>query len=263
MRGLRILTGCLLLLAGIAGCAAIPEETSEAERPDMVSIYRQRILAQTILDPGEPVPMDFRSYAFFLFPDPNWYHRGARPILRALFREFQKFGDAVGEDNLAVWFFNSKSDPDVDRSRTFAKIFDLDPQGGPYIVYVEPRFRTPIHMLVLEKGGLLEKVVTFEGLKQVGEKPAVDRFVVDLSEIDPADAPLLLEILAGMLRDRETVDFERLRAAREEIRFSILVARMGRTSENLLKIAEHIEAECRRRGLDVEFRREPVSSGEG
>lgn len=252
-----IATAILFLTTIPAGCTVAPEA-----RDDLIPIYRQRVLASTTLDPGDPVPMEFDSYTFFLFPDWNWYRRGTRQTLKHLFYDFQKFGDAIGENNLAVWFFNAKSEPDAERSRYFAQLFSLDPEGGPYIVYAQPETVVPVKMLVREENAIIEKLLSPFELIQVGNAKLFDVFAIDLSQIRPADAPILLRVLTGMLRGGEGADFERLRAAKADLEVSVLVARLEQTSENLLRIAERIQSECRRRGIPFEFRQASFPSRE-
>jgi len=103
--------------------------------------------AQTtaILDgPGVPVRPGFKTYSLFLMCNPDWLLNDSDANVASLFSDFKVFGAAIGDDNLAVWFWKhpgvgvyspaTASAIDFPRSINFCKKWQLAPSKGPYLV---------------------------------------------------------------------------------------------------------------------------------
>jgi hypothetical protein len=91
------------------------------------------------------IPRDnYKTWSLFLVCDEKWLGSGndSAPGLYSLYLDFEKFGKAIGDDNLAVWFWKQNqtvdsklaSNIDVPRSAQFCKAYNLDPSKGPYLV---------------------------------------------------------------------------------------------------------------------------------
>ena len=88
------------------------------------------------------------------------------PLKTNLYHRFRSFGDAMGRDNLAVWFWKRRSpvsDPrlaenvDVARSAEYCGALGRAPSRGPYLVVTTsyPRVTPfPAERAVFELGGL-------------------------------------------------------------------------------------------------------------
>ena len=98
-----------------------------------------------------PIPSEhFKTWSLFLLCDPKWVQNNqADPNTGlqgygtyVLFKNFQAFGTAIGDDNLAVWFWRSNSpvntllasNVDVTRAQHFCTAYKLKPNKGPYLV---------------------------------------------------------------------------------------------------------------------------------
>ncbi len=95
-----------------------------------------------------PVSMDgtkYRSWSLFLVCNPEWLATEKVADLDDLFRTFEHFGAAIGDDNLAIWFrksnfhrtkvaVNVRDTVDLERSSKFCKAWRLPPSRGPYVV---------------------------------------------------------------------------------------------------------------------------------
>ena len=98
-----------------------------------------------------PIPSEhFKSWSLFLLCDSKWVQNNqADPNTGlpgygtyVLFKNFQSFGNAIGDDNLAVWFWRSNSpvnsllasNVDVTRAQHFCTAYKLKPNKGPYLV---------------------------------------------------------------------------------------------------------------------------------
>ncbi len=120
-----------------------------------------------LVNPTEQIPRGtFKSWSLFLVCNPDWVSPEKSSDLANLYRRFKSFGDAIGRDNLAVWFWKrrvSVSDPrlaeniDVARSAEFCGALGRAPSQGPYLVVTSayPDVAAfPKERAVFELGGL-------------------------------------------------------------------------------------------------------------
>jgi len=92
----------------------------------------------------QSIPRNFNTYSLFLVCNPQWLDAGRNSGLYDLYRQFQAFGRAIGDENAAIWFWNSngyeRSDAvlaqivDVERSVRFCQAWKLTPSEGPHLV---------------------------------------------------------------------------------------------------------------------------------
>jgi hypothetical protein len=120
----------------------------------------------TVGTAGE-IPRDgFSSWSLFLVCNPGWVNPEKSGDLANLYLSFKAFGDAIGRDNLAVWFAKKETsigDPDlarnvdVARAAEFCKALKLRPSRGPFLVITTeyPDLKQiPRDRVVYELGGL-------------------------------------------------------------------------------------------------------------
>ena len=108
----------------------------------------------------------FKTWSLFLICNPDWVAPEKSSDLANLYRRFKSFGDAIGRDNLAVWFWKrqvSVNDPrlaenvDVARSAEFCGALGRAPSQGPYLVITSayPDVTAfPAERAIFELGGL-------------------------------------------------------------------------------------------------------------
>jgi len=89
--------------------------------------------AIVIHDETKPIPRGFETYTLFLIPDEAWVSKERSADLGRLFGGFQQFGNAIGEQNLAVWFEGEETEAKIVRSRKYCDKFNLS-YLGPFIV---------------------------------------------------------------------------------------------------------------------------------
>jgi hypothetical protein len=92
----------------------------------------------------EPIPREgFTSWSLFLVCAPDWATVERSKDLASLYGRFGAFGDAIGEENVAVWFWKKKGsltdaklseNVDVARSAEFCRALKLRPSEGPFVV---------------------------------------------------------------------------------------------------------------------------------
>lgn len=92
----------------------------------------------------QAIPKNFKTYSLFLVCNPQWLDPAKNTGLLELYRQFQSFGRAIGDDHAAVWFWKSnsyeRSDAalaqivDVERSVRFCQAWKLIPSEGPHLV---------------------------------------------------------------------------------------------------------------------------------
>jgi hypothetical protein len=91
----------------------------------------------------EAIPRDdYKTWSLFLICNPRWMADDRTQDLAQLHKSFQAFGETIGRDNLAVWFWKHRydssktklDDVDLERSSAFCSAYGLPPSHGPYIV---------------------------------------------------------------------------------------------------------------------------------
>jgi hypothetical protein len=89
----------------------------------------------------EKILRGYKTWSLFLVCK-DWKTKG---YARVLYEQFEKFGDAIGDANLAVWFWKTSMatastdldhNVDVARAQKYCKQYHLDPSAGPYVVVV-------------------------------------------------------------------------------------------------------------------------------
>ena len=102
--------------------------------------------AQVAVGAKEQIKKGFKTYSLFLVCNPGWIQPrgGFDPQTMFLYRSFLNFGHAIGDDNLAVWFWTSPTgskttyaaseNVDVERSARFCQAWHLKPSEGPHLV---------------------------------------------------------------------------------------------------------------------------------
>lgn len=97
-----------------------------------------------IVEPTETIPdAPYETWSLFLVCTPDWATPERSADLANLYRRFRVFGDAIGGENLAVWFWKQETelnDPDlyekvdVARSAEYCRALALPPSEGPFLV---------------------------------------------------------------------------------------------------------------------------------
>ena len=85
---------------------------------------------------------EYKTWSLFLICNPRWMADDKAQDLTQLNKAFQAFGNTIGHDNLAVWFWKHQyqaatttlDDVDLERSSKFCAAYNLAPSKGPYIV---------------------------------------------------------------------------------------------------------------------------------
>ena len=100
--------------------------------------------AISMVEPTQEIPRNtYKTWSLFLICNPEWVTATKSADLRDLFWRFLAFGDAIGRENLAVWFWKQRMgvvDPrlsenvDVARSAEYCRTLALQPSKGPYLV---------------------------------------------------------------------------------------------------------------------------------
>lgn len=111
---------------------------------------------------GGPIPHGFETYTLFLVPDEAWISKEKHTELKNLLGDFVKFGHAIGERNLAIWFWKTETEVDTILSREYCNKFDL-PYRGPYIVTSSKHpdsVMTANDFLILDLNGVSSERIT-------------------------------------------------------------------------------------------------------
>jgi hypothetical protein len=89
--------------------------------------------------PTEAISHEFKSWSLFLICGPGWILRNKDEGVRLLYEDFKAFGDAIGPNNVAVWFWKKTGAPtadnvDVDRSARYCQKYHLLPSDTPQLL---------------------------------------------------------------------------------------------------------------------------------
>jgi hypothetical protein len=125
-------------------------------KPLILAILTVSVAAFTQTTPATPqapvqlvttkqsIPKNFKTYSLFLVCNPQWLDPAKNAGLLQLYRQFQSFGRAIGDDHAAIWFWKSDSYEhsdaalaqivDVERSVRFCQAWKLIPSEGPHLV---------------------------------------------------------------------------------------------------------------------------------
>ena len=93
--------------------------------------------SKAVANPPEPIPQSpYRTWSLFLINNPQWLVTESNEKIKSLYDQFEAFGEAIGPNQVAVWFWSGKTQRDVDvaRSVEFCEKLKLPPSGGPYIL---------------------------------------------------------------------------------------------------------------------------------
>jgi len=143
------------------------------------------VAAQAIWEPGvagEPIPKNYKSWSLFVICNPDWLMVENEPKLSALYQRFRSFGQAIGAQHLALWFWKRQprignvrvDDIDVDRNAAFCEKLALLPSKSPYVVVTR----------------------VYPDLNDSNLRPDV---LIELNKLPPADVGNLLNKLTDQL----------------------------------------------------------------
>jgi hypothetical protein len=154
---------------------------------------------EEIVGPTAKISRDsYRSWSLFLMCNPDWASDDRSRDVEHLYRRFRAFGDAIGSENLAVWFWKERmgtSDPklaeniDVARSVEYCGALARKPSEGPYLVVTT----------------VYPDLAAFPR----------DRAIFQLGGLEPAAVAKLLNALADQLLLEKKVDAARLAIGKE------------------------------------------------
>jgi hypothetical protein len=124
--------------------------------------------AVVLVGPTQQIKAGYKTYSLFLICNPGWLHPASgKSETQWLYDSFLNFGGAIGDDNLAVWFWRSPEkkksflpqaeNVDVERSARFCKAWSLTPSQGPHLV-ITSTYPDEKHL----SSGLPEKSAVFE-----------------------------------------------------------------------------------------------------
>jgi hypothetical protein len=194
----QVLLLIMLPILALSACS-LGKINHVTEFDELVTIAWTRVSAKKNLQCSEPIPEEFDSYTFFLFPDDRWIRKNNGETLEELYDAFVGFGNAIGERNLAIWF-SCHEKLDTQRSADFVHIFDLNVNSGPYVLYIEPKHPIVKHIICEYSGDFRKKRMRKSELMALKDQELSDKFVIDLNELGLNCTIDLLNLLRMRLR---------------------------------------------------------------
>ncbi len=89
--------------------------------------------------PTIAIPKNHSTWSLFLVCNPAWILQNGDQGIAELFKQYKAFGDAIGPNNLAIWFWKKPGTPtadntDVSRSSTYCEKYKLLPSESPHVL---------------------------------------------------------------------------------------------------------------------------------
>src|SRR5262245_54112914 len=114
------------------------------------------------LEPTTEIPRSYKSWSLFLVCNPAWIVHNADKGINELFRQYKAFGDAIGPNHLAVWFWKKPAEPatadntDIGRSSAYCAKYKLKPSETPQVLVTTkyPDDKDPGDHVVVRLNGL-------------------------------------------------------------------------------------------------------------
>lgn len=123
------------LIAALCAIAP-PFDTTPARSQDM----------QEVLTSEEEISPDYDTWSLFLICSASWARPETPDRLGSLWQAFSFFGQTIGHNHLAVWFWKEPPDwgsetisenLDIERAATFCDTYDLAPSRGPHVLVLD------------------------------------------------------------------------------------------------------------------------------
>jgi hypothetical protein len=128
------------------GLTVNAQRTSPATAPVTPSESIPRSVLRTVpgaiapLSPKSEIPRDYESWSLFLICNPKWILDKGDQGIADLYKAFNAFGDAIGANNVAVWFLKDKGQPptvantDINRMSSYCHKYHLLPSKTPQVI---------------------------------------------------------------------------------------------------------------------------------
>jgi hypothetical protein len=186
-------------------CAALVSLTLLATLPPVTA----RAQAFTAVRGKEPIPREgYKSWSLFLVTNQSWLRQELAPPtgrypppvnadwVLDLYNRSRTFGRVIGNDHLAVWFWqktttlpndaSAAANVDVERAIAFCEKLKLKPSAGPYLLFTTtyPDENTPPSAFsVIELGPSAERISRL--LTRLGDELVTEGMIRESSFTQP------------------------------------------------------------------------------
>ena len=114
------------------------------------------------LTPTTEIPRSYKSWSLFLICNPAWIVENGDKGIEELFDRYKAFGEAIGPNNLAIWFWKkpdvapTSDSTDVSRSAVYCEKYKLLPSESPHVLVTtqHPDDQDPGDRFVVSLNGL-------------------------------------------------------------------------------------------------------------
>ena len=92
------------------------------------------------VEPTVEIPRNYESWSLFLICNPAWVLQNGDRGIEELFRAYKVFGEVIGPNNLAIWFWKTPAwrptveNSDLGRMGEYCKKFELTASETPQVV---------------------------------------------------------------------------------------------------------------------------------
>jgi hypothetical protein len=139
----------------------------------------------------EPIPRNgYKTWSLFLVTNQDWLVPENASELRRLYERFEAFGNVIGEEHVAVWFWSrdtALTNPkiaeavDVERAVAYCRRLGVPPSRGPYVLFTTEypdESAEPKSFQWIELGGRTAKEIN-DLLKTLGDQIVLRGIVAD------------------------------------------------------------------------------------
>lgn len=88
----------------------------------------------------DEIPRNYKTWSLFLICAPGWISQNGDTGIRDLYTKFLAFGDAIGTENVAIWFWKQATGPrtaentNLGRSAKYCHKYKMLPSDSPQIL---------------------------------------------------------------------------------------------------------------------------------
>lgn len=243
-----IIAALTLLLAACAQHSA----TGIGE-DDQIVIFRQNILKSEEFTKEKKTLSPSHSYTFFLFPQTKWLEGGRKRDIADLYQAYKDYGKVITDDNLAVWFWDSKRDWEpntVIASDFIVKLNQgndeqhLDINGGPFIVYLRTSEPKSISITEYYHDGVKSRSVSRIQLEQIMDQASQgsvsDLFILDLQRCGMEGTQKVLRWMEMNIRHGYAIQMPDVKDANFECKIVVLAKKMGTLYDRIMAILKEL-----------------------
>lgn len=224
-----------VLMLALEACVPLKLDMGENIGDDQVIIWRQDSLSTEDLTPTKKTLPNAINYTFFLVPNLNWLQGQSQHALDDLYRIYTDYGSRVGDQNLAVWFWENKRQMEPDTLTSMDLVYklsqsrypDMNVNGGPYIVHLRLKRQYSLTVNQANRRGIQQGTISKRDLEslitEATNKSGNELMILDMQECGMDGTENVLNWMSMSLRNREPIISQGMRTALSKCNIRVFV----------------------------------------